>query len=384
MPVRRDTRHGGWFFRKQVRLPDGRRVRVYGVPDSFGLPNTRVGAAEAELREVNRVLNTGVAKVVAPPKKEVPTVEAFSKVFLEVAELKNKQSSVESKETIVRVHLVPRIGTLRLDQIDYAVIEDLKLALSKSPIGNAERRPGSPVKRTLSWKTINNCLTVLRRMLEVARKRGLIDRVPEVEWLRGDKPEFDFLDFEEAERLVAGAEDEWRAMLLVALRTGMRLGELLGLRWQDVDLVAGRLVVERNIVRGKIGSPKSGRSREIALGDEVLAALKGHRHLRGESVFCDVSGRPLRKGELRHPLRRACARAGLRPIGWHVLRHTFASHLAMRGAPLKAVQELLGHATIQMTMRYAHLSPDVARDAVRLLDAPRGSVVAANERRSAK
>ena len=73
-----------------------------------------------------------------------------------------------------------------------------------------------------------------------------------------------------------------------------------------------------------------------------------------------------------------CRLAGLRQVSWHVLRHTFASHLAMRGAPLKAIQDLLGHATIQMTMRYAHLAPEVARDAVRLLDAndARGKTVA--------
>ena len=76
----------------------------------------------------------------------------------------------------------------------------------------------------------------------------------------------------------------------------------------------------------------------------------------------------LNKGKCKHPIWSACRRAGLRQIGWHVLRHTFASHLVMKGAPLKAVQELLGHATIEMTMRYAHLSPSVRRDAVKLLD----------------
>jgi site-specific recombinase XerD len=114
--------------------------------------------------------------------------------------------------------------------------------------------------------------------------------------------------------------------------------------------------------------PKSGKPREIPLGEEVKAALKAHRHLRGPLVFCDLDRHVLTEGETRHPLWRACRRAGLRQITWHVLRHSFASHLVMRNAPIKAVQELLGHATILMTMRYAHLAPEVARETVRLLD----------------
>jgi len=119
---------------------------------------------------------------------------------------------------------------------------------------------------------------------------------------------------------------------------------------------------------GITGTPKSGHAREIAVGDEVLKALKGHRHLRGPLVFCDLAGRVLTVGEPRYAMERICKRAGLRQIGWQCLRHSFASHLAMRGAPLKAIQELLNHSTIQTTMRYAHLAPEVAREAVRLLD----------------
>ena len=96
----------------------------------------------------------------------------------------------------------------------------------------------------------------------------------------------------------------------------------------------------------------------------------GHRHLKGSYVFCDDSGKPLTSGCCNWPLYRACRKAGLRRIHVHVLRHTFASHLAMKGVPMKVIQELMGHSTIEMTMRYAHLSPEVKRDSVRLLDQP--------------
>jgi site-specific recombinase XerD len=111
------------------------------------------------------------------------------------------------------------------------------------------------------------------------------------------------------------------------------------------------------------------RPSDANLGDEAIIALKNARHLKGPLVFCGDDGRMLGKNEVKHPLWRACRKAGLRQIGWHVLRHTYASHLAMRGAPLKAIQELLGHATIEMTMRYAHLGPGARRDSARLLDA---------------
>jgi integrase len=121
-------------------------------------------------------------------------------------------------------------------------------------------------------------------------------------------------DFDEAKRLVAAAEGEWRTMILVALRTGMRIGELMALRWQDVDLVGGRITVRRNVVWGHVGTPKSGKPREIPLSNDTLSALKSHRHLRGPLVFCDDGGHMLTEGEVRHPLWRACKRAGLRQI----------------------------------------------------------------------
>jgi integrase len=355
MPVRREP-DGRWRYRAWVKLPSGLKTRISGTaPKQF---NTKQAALQAEREHILRLTNPAMAAAVAKPtpkRKEVPTFEQFVPEFDAYATSNNKPSEVDSKRAILRAHLVPAFGRLPLDEIGERRIEAYK---------------ARKLADELCKKTVNNHLTVLRRLLVLARRFKLIEHVPEIMWLKAPKPEFDFLAFDEADRLIAGADGEWQAMVLVALRTGMRQGELLGLRWEDVDLTAGRLLVRQAITRGVVGTPKSGKPRELPLSDQALTSLKRHRHLRGELVFCDVDGKALEKGACKWPLWRACKRAGLRRIGWHVLRHSFASHLAMRGVPLKAVQELLGHATIEMTMRYAHLSPTICRDAVQALDAP--------------
>jgi integrase len=339
---------GRWRYRKWVTLLDGRKVRINGRPSI----DTKAAAEAAERAHINRLLSPTANH----EQKEVPTLEEFAPLFLEVARAQNKESEVASKEMILRVHLLPAFGSRKLDQVDYAEIQDYSARKSKE----------------LSKKTVNNHLTVLRRLLDVARRRSLIERLPDIEWLDAPKPEFDFLEFGEATRLVTAADEGWREMILVGLRTGLRQGELLALRWEDVDLHRRLLLVRRSVTRGVVGTPKSGKGREVPLGNEVVEALRRYRHLKGELVFCADDGRMFRKNECKWPLRRACKRAGIRRVGWHVLRHTFASHLVMRGVPLRVVQELLGHATIEMTMRYAHLSPSVPREAVNLLDGSLG------------
>lgn len=348
MAVERDPRNGKWRYRKRITLADGRKVRIKGTPAI----NTKKAAEDAERAHIERVMNPG-----AQPRKEGPRFSEFGDEFLETyARNNNKHSEYMSKNAILKNHLEPAFGKKRMSAIGERDIERFKAA---------------QLARGLSPKTVNNQLTVLRRMFVIAKRWELVDSMPNIHWLKAPKPEFDFLDFEEARRLVDGADGDWAAMATIGLKCGLRLGELLALRWEDVDLKAGRLVVRRAVARGVVGTTKSGRSREVPLSTEALRMLKAHRHLRGELVFCASNGKMLTKNQCRWPLWRACRRAGLRRIGWHVLRHTFASHLVMRGVPLKAIHELLGHATIEMTMRYAHLSPDVRRDAVNLLDEPR-------------
>jgi len=345
-------RNGVWRYRKRVRRPDGRRTRIFGTPARYGLPNTQVAAEAAERRHIEELH--------APPKAtSTLTLEEFQSTFLEHADAKNEFSTVKAKRQILRDHLVPAFGSYKLDAITFPRIEDFKHLLV---------RPKKKGGKELSNKTANNVLTVLRKLLTLAAKRGELAAVPEFEWLPSEPPDFDFLDFADSEALIAAAEDAWRAMIAVGVKCGLRQGELLALRWADVDLKNGKLWVRRSYVRGRFKLPKNRKPREIALGDDVRAELHRHRHLRGPLVFCDDGGNVLTNGECKHPLYRACAKAGIRRVGWHVLRHTFGSQLASQGVSMRQIQMLMGHASVKTTERYAHLSPHVARDAVKLLD----------------
>jgi integrase len=350
--TRRDPKTGAtreyWMIDINFEHPDGRIERVRKVS-----PVQTRRAAEQHERNIRLALADGTYG-----RKEKPPTPTLAELWPDFrdsyAAVENKSSELEGKKRIWKNHIEPFFGHLRLDEIGAERVARYKAA---------------KLELEYDRKTITNQLAVLRRMLAVAVEWGRLDHMPAAKWrLRAPMPPFDFLTFEEAERLICAAEAPWKAMIMVALRTGLRHGELLALRWQDVDLVAGRLLVRQALSGKKIDTPKSGKSREVPLSDDAVRVLKAHRHLRGEYVFCDARGALLTRYACKWPLWAACKRAGLRLVGWHTLRHTFASHLVMRGAPLKAVQELLGHADITMTMRYAHLSADVRRDAVQLLD----------------
>jgi integrase len=350
--TRRDPKTGAtrkfWMIDINYEHPDGRIERVRKVSPV----QTRRGSEQHE-RNIRQALLDGTYG--RKEKQPTPTLAEFWKDFLDAYVVtENKASEHLAKKAIWKNHLEPHFGRLRLDEIGAEHVARYKAA---------------KLKAAYNRKSITNHLAVLRKMLAVALEWGRLDHMPVVKWqLRAPPPPFDFLTFDEAARLVEGADGMWHTMVVVALRTGLRHGELLALRWQDVDLVAGRLMVRQALSAKRIDTPKNGRTREVPLSDETIRALKAHRHLRGEFVFCDGAGKLLTRDACKWPLWAACKRAGLRLIGWHTLRHTFASHLVMRGAPLKAVQELLGHSDITMTMRYAHLSADARRDAVQLLD----------------
>ena len=134
----------------------------------------------------------------------------------------------------------------------------------------------------------------------------------------------------------------------------------------------GNFVSSRSDWNGQVTTPKGGRLRYVPLTRRLAAALAEHRHLRSTRVLCQDDGAPLTRQIVQTRVMRAARRAGVAQTGVHILRHTFCSHLSMRGAPARAIQELAGHEDLTMTQRYMHLSPAALDAAIRLLDQPAG------------
>jgi integrase len=165
----------------------------------------------------------------------------------------------------------------------------------------------------------------------------------------------------------------------MAGEAGLRSGEIVALEWRDVDLARRQLCVRQSDWRGQLTAPKSGRIRYVPLTQRLAAALMGYRYLRSLRVLCKDNGEPLTRQSAWSRVRRA-ARAANVPTGVHILRHTFCSHLAMRGAAGRAIQELAGHGELTVTQRYMHLSPAALDAAIHLLESPgvpvsRGDIV---------
>ena len=347
----RPYRRGGWEADVRLRLPNGRRYRERGKA-----PGTSRSAAQrwAEDRERHLLLHGPKAK--HQSAREVPTLKEFATRFLNEHAIANRQkpSTVAAKESILKMHLLPVLGSRKLDAIRNEDVQRLKGTLRRN-----------------ATKTVNNVLTVLSVLLKKAVEWEVIETMPcTIKVLPVVRREASFHDFEGYERLVEAARLKgWRTHLIVLLGgdAGLRAGEMVALHWADVDFSRKRLAIRHSDWRGKLTTPKNGRVRYVPLTERLFEALREYRHLRGPRVICKDDGRPLSRQSAWTRVWRAVRLAGV-PTGVHILRHTFCSHLAMQGASGKAIQELAGHQELSVTQGYMHLSPDVLGSSIRLLD----------------
>ncbi len=358
-----------------------------GAPTSDN--NTTTGATTPESVTEPELQPTPAWELDKPG--EVPHFAAFAQQNLAVQD--HGLSDFKNKERTVRLHLIPFFGETPLSEISRRMIDLFKVKL-RTPTGerassrrtrNAKqpritnRRKGGPK----SPKTINNLLTTLRSILNLAYDYELVDRVPRIKMEPIKKRDADFLDDDEVKAFLRAAPPAWRLFLLTAVRTGLRRGELFELRWGDLHFNARRPYLR--ITRAQhydaglwsVKGPKGDKPRSVPMSSELLKALQRHHSGQGPNdlVFADENGEHLHRDGLWRLVVDTAKDAGLsKHVHPHLLRHTFASHCYQRGIPPQVVQQWLGHANIATTERYAHLAPDTGEDLIDLLDAPKSGV----------
>ncbi len=311
--------------------------------------NSKTGAYDYEA-----LLRQKLARGESIEEEKTEKKQLFSKFawywFETYAKTNNKHSEILNKEGILRVHLVPFFGKVKLDCINNQIVEKYKREKQKTRLCN---------------KSINNHLTVLRKCLDTALEWQILEIAPRVKLLKTPPSKFDYLNESECKLLLDNSNGNLHDIILLALNTGLRFGELIALTWKDIDFEKRLLTINKAIAKGVLGSTKSNKNRYIPLTNSVIEMLR-QRKRDNELIFSENNSFLVQARYVKR-LHKLCKDLKFRRIGWHVLRHTFASHLAQKGISLKAIQELLGHSDIKTTMRYAHLSPRELRQAVDVL-----------------
>lgn len=341
--------NGRWWIDVRHR---GRRYRLRSPDDR------RDGAIQYELSVRSRLARGEEVFLATDPRAKLrPAAEVlfqeFAAEWFETHVKSYLRPSTQRKYvSMFTSHLLPAFGRQPLAAITSSSIKAFA---------------GSLLRAGLKPKTANGVLSALHCCLHMAVEWERLPLAPRISWLRGQPASFDYLSSAESARLLkAATERPYDVMIRTALRTGMRIGELLALKWTDVDLEQRLITVRHSLGRDGEFAPKNGRHRYIPISGDLCEALAAIARLDGYVFSHDRESRfPLR--EPRKGLWRALALAGLRRLGWHALRHTFASQLVTEGVPIYAAQTLLGHSTVQMTMRYAHLAPSALRSSVEVL-----------------
>jgi integrase len=343
---------GRWAATLAVGYDDsGKRLRktVYG--------NTKKEVQD-ELAKLQHRKSTGVLTNAS----KVTVGQYLDRWLDDVARLTVKASTHRRYAELVRLHVKPRIGGVRLHRLTAGDVQGVYSAMEQAG---------------LAPRTRQFVHAVIRKALSNAVRWGLLVRnvCEQVSAPRAPKPTMRVLTMEQAAAFLAAAgKDRLSAMYVLALTVGMRQGEMLGLQWADVDLKAGRLSVTHTMTdTGELTEPKTAKSRRLvelpAMAVEALWSHKRAMLAEGNAaspfVFCDTQGGYLRRQNvLRRSFRPILKAAELPTIRFHDLRHTAATLMLAEGIHAKVVQEVLGHSTIAITLdTYSHVLPSMQRDA---------------------
>ena len=333
-PGRRNSM--GLFFKNEnwhidYRLPNGKRRREK-VGTSKKLAETVLSKRKVEIAE---------GKFLDVLRKEKIKFEVFSEEFLNIHSKANKKSWKSDFYNLKK--LKEHFGGKYLFSITLKDIEKFKLARSNE----------------VAPATVNRELATIKTMFSKAVAWGRLQEnvSRSVKFLKEPTGRLRFLEREEIIKLLANCNKKLRPIVILALNTGMRKSEILGLKWHDVDCKRGIITLL---------DTKNGEKREVFMNEQVKTALiRTPKHPESPYIFCKNDGKPLH--DLRKSFFTALEKSGINNFHFHDLRHTFASQLAMSGIDINTIRELMGHKDIRMTLRYSHLSPSYKRRAVDIL-----------------
>jgi integrase len=343
----------GWYVR--YKDLDGRRKQRASHQPTKDL-------ARRFLLEVEGRIARGAIGI-PEPAPPAPTIAQLAERFLaEYSRPKIKDLAryrVTARTALRR--LLPLIGALRIDAVTPQQIQRARDHLASAFAANSARVSLAHLGTMFSWAVRVGFLPHSpMRSVELPARQALVEYLTREEIAT-------LLTTSERRATNSVAERLLHVCVRLAIHTGLRKGELLGLRWRDVDLESLRLTVARSFR----GLPKGGHSRHLRLPDSIAPVLADWRQHCPETREGVVFPRRQRTGwtMARHSgemlgLPELLAEAGCRPLlrPWHALRHTFASHFIMQGGNILALQKILGHSDIKMTLVYAHLAPDFLGD----------------------
>jgi integrase len=291
-----------------------------------------------------------------------------------LADLELRGRPTEDSRYRINAFVLPSLGDVEVESLTTKALQHWLASLAAArPRRHREAGSGDEVKRQRR-STANRTWGVLRAALRRVRKDGPWANVKPFESV--DVARTRFLTVDEARRLINAADPGFRPLVIAALSSGCRYGELTRLTVADFHPDSGTITIHQS---------KSGKPRHVVLtveGSEFFAQTCIGKS-GGDLIFTNGGGRPWKKSNQGRPMRRACARAKISPpISFHGLRHTYASLAVMAGLPLPVLARNLGHADTQMTEKhYAHLAPGYIADAIRAAAPTYGIAASSNVRR---
>lgn len=330
-------------------------------------------------REAQKFLNQKLAELdkVAYTEESNQKIKDYIEKWLSYKIGQIRPGTYRKYEWLINRHVIPSIGHIDMSSLDITTIRDFYLSLQQG-------------ENPLSKRSIQHCHLILKQAFKQAVKSGILGKniFDAVDAPKPTRVEFQTWSESDVQKfLKASRTSPYYTFFALAIFTGMRMGEILALRWQDCSLTEGFLQVRRTYSytgKGyKIEEPKTQKgNRRIAISDTVVSLLEEHKNLQikqrdkiasiwqeNDLVICTSLGTPFLQSNLRKHFKLLCKSSGVPSIRIHDLRHTHASLLLMQGTHPKIVQERLGHADIQTTLNtYSHVLPGLQEEAIKRFD----------------